>query len=330
MITAITLGIQNLRRYVGSYDSCVVLDFGFALSVAMSPQVYSRRLCPCSNHYENLNGLDNQRCIQKTWHKFYGPCTNISAGWVSCEFHFSSFINLRKLALRVEDDGGFFDIEEICTVLDRNESTLKHLILGTHQEHNHSWDLAFKSVAIKNLTHLDLVSTCVSHFVLTRIPYAHNLQSLTLHGWLVDPDSASDMFGTDRIVDGTHTLLPHLEAFRFVMPGQNDEHPLYHSIARFLQKRDKLRRLDLGDCPWDIVQSILPNLRNLRVLGVHVKHLSQVAINSLVESIPTQMVAINISVDVSDRPLVRIFLSLMCGGQLICSSERICLLFHSL
>lgn len=170
---------------------------------------------------------------------------------------------------------------------------------------NHSWDLVFQSVTIKKLTQLDLVDTFISDFVLTRITHdAHNLQSLTLHGFLLDSSFASVLFASDRIDDGKHTLLPYLEVVRFKFLNRDDQRPLYHSVASFLRKREKLRRLDLGSCPWDIVQDILPDLVNLRVLGVHISDLSQGMINSLVESIPTQMVAIRLSVNVSDIPLV--------------------------
>jgi len=190
-------------------------------------------------------------------------------------------------------------------VLDRNKCTLKHLTLGSAL--HHSWGLAFESVTIKNLTHLHLIGTSISNFVLARIALARNLQSLTLHGLFEDPCSASVVFANDHIIDGTHTLLPHLEAFRLLLEPHN-EPAFYNSVTHFLQKREKLQRLDLGPCPWDVVQGILPGLRNLRVLGVL---MLQETIKFLIELIPmTQMVAISLLVNNSDRHLVHLLLSL--------------------
>ncbi|KAJ7051106.1 hypothetical protein C8F01DRAFT_1377208 [Mycena amicta] len=62
-----------------------------------------------------------------------------------------------------------------------------------------AWRLshAFRSVTIKNLTHLDLVDTRISQLVLARIAQAHGLQSLTLHGSFEAPGAATVVFATD-------------------------------------------------------------------------------------------------------------------------------------
>ena len=99
--------------------------------------------------------------------------------------------------------------------------------------------MTFESITIKKLTHLDLVNTSISHFVLTRIAHAYNFQSLTLHPRFVDPDSASVMFARDRIIDGRHTLLPCLEAFRFVMVNQDGG--LYRCHSFLAEKRETLK-----------------------------------------------------------------------------------------
>ena len=93
-------------------------------------------------------------------------------------------------------------------------------------------------MTIKNLTHLNLVNTNISHFLLTQIVHAHNLQSLTLHR-LVDPRSASQpSLCLPKIVDGRHTLLPHLEAFKFVLVGflnvDQNIYRVYRSVIIFL------------------------------------------------------------------------------------------------
>lgn len=223
-------------------------------------------------------------------------------------FHFdavgvSAFKNLRKFTLRAEDDDGDADMGEVRKVLDENVHTLKHLILGACLTRKHSWDSTFQSVTIKNLTHLDLVDTRISHVVLARIAHAHNLQSLTLHGTFEEPTSASVVFASDHILEGKHTFLPHLEAFRFVLVGHDNELSLYQSVTQFLRRRTGLRKLDLGSCPWDLVLAVLPELVGLRVLGVRIANLNQMAVEALVRSIPPYMHAIGLSTAVSDKPL---------------------------
>ena len=125
-------------------------------------------------------------------------------GWHFDAVGVSGFRNLRKFTLRAEDDDGFADMGEVRTVLDVNEATLRHLTLGAYLQRTHSWDSAFQSSTIRNLTHLDLVDTRISHIVLARIAHAHSLQSLTLHGTFEEPTSASVVFGSDHIIDGVH------------------------------------------------------------------------------------------------------------------------------
>ena len=107
------------------------------------------------------------------------------------------------------------------------------------------------------------------------------------------------------MIDGVHTFLPHLEAFRFVLVGHDEDVGLYKSVVRFLMDRQKLRRLDLGGCPWDLVVGLLPNLVGLRVLGVRIPNVTQSVIQALVKSLPGAMTAINLSVIVSDKVVVR-------------------------
>lgn len=104
------------------------------------------------------------------------------SGWHFDAIGISAFKDLRQFTLRAEDDDGEADMGELKQVLDVNESTLRRLCLGAYLARVHSWDTAFQSSTIQNLTHLDLVDTKISHIVLARIAHAHNLQSLTLHG----------------------------------------------------------------------------------------------------------------------------------------------------
>ncbi|KAJ7607504.1 hypothetical protein FB45DRAFT_993876 [Roridomyces roridus] len=224
-------------------------------------------------------------------------------GWHFDAVGVSAFRNLRKFTLRAEDDDGFADMGEVRTVLDQNADTLRHLVLGAYLSRDHSWDSAFQSVTIKNLTHLDLVDTRISHVVLARIAHAHSLQSLTLHGTFEDPGSASVVFGSDHVLDGEHTFLPHLVAFRLVLVGHDDQPGLYRSVTQFLRRRTRLRRLDLGNCPWEMVLEVLPELVAVRVFGVRIENLTAKAVDALVAAIPREIAALHLSTVVSDRPL---------------------------
>ncbi|KAH8112135.1 hypothetical protein DFH11DRAFT_1609969 [Phellopilus nigrolimitatus] len=224
-------------------------------------------------------------------------------GWHFDAEGVSGFRNLRKFTLRAEDDDGWADMGEVRNVLDNNEASLRHLCLGAYLKRDHSWDRAFESVSIKNLTHLDLVDTRISHMVLARIAHAHNLQSLTLHGTFEEPGSAGIVFGSDHVIDGQHTFLPHLEAFRFILVGHDDDRTLFQSVVQFLRQRPKLRRLDVGNCAWDLMQTILPDLTNLRVLRVRIANLNDVSFAKLVNSIPKHVVALHLATVVSDRPM---------------------------
>ncbi|EKM52414.1 uncharacterized protein PHACADRAFT_260777 [Phanerochaete carnosa HHB-10118-sp] len=226
-------------------------------------------------------------------------------GWHFDAVGVSGFRSLCKFTLRAEDDDGFADMGEVRTVLDMNESTLRHLTLGAYLQRTHSWDSAFQSATIRNLTHLDLVDTRISHTVLARIAHAHNLQSLTLHGTFEEPSAASVVFGSDHIIGDKHTFLPHLQEFRFVMIGHDDEWGLFQSVTQFLKARRRLRRLDLGSCPWELVHAVLPDLVGLRVLRVRIANLSNIALNSLLACLPREMVAIHLSSAVSEKPMHR-------------------------
>ncbi|EIN05157.1 hypothetical protein PUNSTDRAFT_92032 [Punctularia strigosozonata HHB-11173 SS5] len=224
-------------------------------------------------------------------------------GWHFDAEGVSAFSGLRKFTLRAEDDDGWADMGEIRTVLDVNEHTLRHLCLGAYLARDHSWDSAFQSTTIQNLTHLDLVDTRISHIVLARIAHAHNLQSLTLHGTFEEPRSASVVFGSDHLIEGRHTFLPHLQAFRFVLVGHDDEFGLWQNVAQFIKHRRKLRRLDLGNCPWELVSEVLPGLVGLRVLRVRIANLTQVVVQNLVQRLPKEMVAIHLATVACDQTL---------------------------
>jgi len=308
----------------------------------------------------------------------------------SVGFHFdacgiSSFKTLKKLTLRAEDDDGYADWSEITTVLDNNSKTLKHLTLGAYLLRQHSWDATFSSPTIHNLTHLDLVDTRISHVVLSRIAHVaggmnSRLESLTLHGVFEEPGKAAVVFGSDEVIDGEHTFLPRLKAFRFLLVGQpsgitptqppvsdsvmpssshlNQPHAsqdhydptilqLYATVAHFLRDRTRLRRLDLGNCPWDLVAPLLPGLKGLRTIGVRIGCLSRgcgggVAeegyvseLDVLVKSLPSALGALRVEVGVSQLPLVcqghiaMVFLCLISYSIPMQASFKDSLVFHS-
>lgn len=195
-------------------------------------------------------------------------------------------------------------MDEVKYVLDNNRDTLERLTLGAYLMRKHSWDAAFQSNTIQNLTHLDLVDTRISQFVLTRIAHAQNLRSLTLHGTFESPSPATVVFSSDHVINGQHTFLPHLQSFRFIMVGHDDEINLFQSVVSFLRCRPLLGRLDLGDCPWDLVKKLLPTLPGLRVLRVRISKFDETAAQDLVGLIPSSMVAMHVLVTLSDQPIV--------------------------
>ncbi|KIJ41064.1 hypothetical protein M422DRAFT_172759 [Sphaerobolus stellatus SS14] len=240
-------------------------------------------------------------------HAIFSSHPNLKAlalvGWHFDGVGVTNFTNLREFTLRAEDDDGDADMDEVRAVLDRNQETLERLTLGAYLMRHHSWDDAFRSATIQKLTHLDLVDTRISHFVLTRIALAPNLKSLTLHGTFERPNAASVVFGSDQELEGRHTLWPKLEAFRFIMVGHDDEIALFQSVVSFLRGRNKIRRLDLGDCPWDLVKKLLPGLIGLRVLRIRIPKLNEQIAQDFVGAVPSNMLVIHLSVVVSDRSI---------------------------
>jgi hypothetical protein len=209
-------------------------------------------------------------------------------------------------------------MDEVRTVLDNNANTLTHLTLGAYLARAHSWDSAFGSPTIQHLTRLELVDTRISHVVLARIAHAHNLVSLTLHGTLDQPAAATAIFSADHVLPSpgasagarmtrmpTHVFLPPLEAFRFVLVGHDDDLTLFRAVVHFLRARPRLRRLDLGTCPWELVRGLVPELTGLRALRVRIASLNSTSVDSLVRELPHEMQAIHLACSVSDRPMVR-------------------------
>ncbi|KAF8259916.1 hypothetical protein EI94DRAFT_1717871 [Lactarius quietus] len=229
----------------------------------------------------------------------------------------SGFTSLKRFTLRAEDEVGYASLDEVRTVLDNNINTLTHLTLGAYLTRTHSWDSAFGSPTIQNLSHLELVNTRISHVVLARIADAHNLISLTLHGTLDTPAEATAIFGANHLPPNPnadwagasasmtgaqmHVLLPYLEDFRFALVGHDNDFHLFGAVVHFLCARPRLRRLDLGVCPWEFVRGLLPELPGLRALRVRIESLTSLAVDTLVRGLPREMQAIHLACASSDR-----------------------------
>ncbi|KAI0031797.1 hypothetical protein K488DRAFT_51316 [Vararia minispora EC-137] len=226
-----------------------------------------------------------------------------SVGWHFDAAGVSAFRHLKRFTLRAEDDDGEADMAEVRAVLDANARTLTHLTLGAYLARPHSWDAAFCSATILNLTRLELVDTRITHAVLSRVTCAQRLVDLTLHGTLDAPQAAAVVFGADSDINGEHILLPLLSSVRIVLVGHDEDLSLYRAFVHFLRHRSHLRRLDLGNCPAELVLALLPELTGLRVLRVRIANLSDRAVDSLVAALPRMMHAIHLSSVVSLRSL---------------------------
>ena len=102
-----------------------------------------------------------------------------------------------------------------------------------------------------------------------------------------------------------HVFLPHLEAFRFALVGHDNDLPLFGAVVHFLRARPRLRRLDLGVFPWELVRGLLPELPGLRALRVRIESLTSLAVDALVRALPREMQAIHLACASSDRLMVR-------------------------
>lgn len=134
---------------------------------------------------------------------------------------------------------------------------------------------------------------------------SERLTHLTLHGTFEDPRSAEILFGADHVVEGRHTFLPYLESFRFLIVDHDDDIPLYQAMVRFVGQRRRLRRLDLGRCPWELVSMILPELDGLRVLRVRIGRVVESVVNALTKALSERVLALHLCAVVADKPIVR-------------------------
>ena len=200
---------------------------------------------------------------------------------------------------------------ELLTTLNANSSTLTHLSLSAYLARPHSWDSAFQSLTIDQLTRLELVDTKISHYVLRRImTCSERLTHLTLHGTFEDPRSAEVLFEADRILDGRHTFLPYLESFRFLVMDHDGDMSLYQAVVQFVAQRKRLRRLDLGRCPWELVAMVLPGLDGLRAVRVRIGRVIESVVEALTKALSKHLLALHLCAVVVDKPVVSLLISL--------------------
>ncbi|GAW07885.1 hypothetical protein LENED_009910 [Lentinula edodes] len=254
-------------------------------------------------------------------------------GWHFDAIGISSFTSLRKFTLRAEDDDGFAPMSEIPLLLNTNLPTLKHLVLAAYLARPHSWDMAFQSHAISRLTHLDLVDTRISHYVLGRIlGAAGGLRSLTLHGTMEEPAKAAVLFGGDQVIPGPngedqHTFLPHLESFRrtrtlyqryrvFAPKAASQtagfgKLPMAHGISSSTRNTFTFASTSFGaiaSFSSGFNSQREPTLKTigipgLRTLGVRMGTMTETKVLELVTVLPREMVAISLWAGVPDRSM---------------------------
>lgn len=133
---------------------------------------------------------------------------------------------------------------------------------------------------------------------------SERLTHLTLHGTFEDPRSAEVLFGADHVLEGRHTFLPYLESFRFLVMGHDDDMPLHKAVVQFVGQRKRLRRLDLGRCPWELVAMVLPELDGLRALRVRIGKVDESVVGALTKALSEHLVAFHLCALVSDKPIV--------------------------
>ena len=90
-------------------------------------------------------------------------------------------------------------------------------------------------------------------------------------------------------------LLPYLEIFRFALVGHDDDLALFGAVVQLLRARPRLRRLDLGTCPWELVRGLIPELTGLCVLGVRIASLTGPSVDAFVRGLPQEMQAIHLA-----------------------------------
>jgi len=161
------------------------------------------------------------------------------------------------------------------------------------------------------------VDTKISHYVLRRVmTCSERLTHLTLHGTFEDPRSAQVLFGADHVLEGRHTFLPYLESFRFLVMHHDDDMSLYQAVAQFVGQRKRLRRLDLGRCPWGLVAMVLPELEGLRTVRVRIERVVESVVDALTKGLSENILAFHLCAVVADKPIVRPLISLYCKSQI--------------
>ena len=105
-------------------------------------------------------------------------------------------------------------------------------------------------------------------------------------------------------MEGRHTFLPHLESFRFLVMDHDDDISLYQAVVQFVGQRRRLRRLDLGRCPWELVAIVLPELDGLRVVRVRIGRVVEGVVDALTKALSERLLALHLCAVVADKPVV--------------------------
>ena len=133
---------------------------------------------------------------------------------------------------------------------------------------------------------------------------SERLTHLTLHGTFEDPRSAEVLFGADHVLEGRHTFLPYLESFRFLMMDHDGDMALYQAVVQFVGQRKRLRRLDLGRCPWELVAMVLPELDGLRAARVRIGRVVESVVDALTKALSEHVLALHLCAVSADKPIV--------------------------
>jgi hypothetical protein len=251
-------------------------------------------------------GPDDVEAIAKSHNRMESLC--LSGGKFSAVRLSDAFRELRTFVFRAESDDGAASIDEIRLLLNANSHSLRRLCLGGAIREADSWASALRTVTASHLTHLYLVEAKLWSSTLAYILTLHNLRAVTIHGMLVEAVKISTLFSHDVVKDGNHTVLPRLEAFRFVLLNFEVDVDMWAALVDFIRDRCDLRRLDLGACPWELLLPILPALRGLRVLRTHVDDLPEAKIQGFFRSLPLELSALHLSSSWHHDIMARLFI----------------------
>jgi len=83
----------------------------------------------------------------------------------------------------------------------------------------------------------------------------------------------------------------------------DDDMPLHQAVVQFVGQRKRLRRLDLGRCPWELVAMALPELDGLRAVRVRIGRVVESVVDAFTKALSEHLVALHLCAVVADKPL---------------------------